>query len=60
MVLQNYMLIGLQKIIERRIIFLRVTEFYLIMKVQEEAKPLLQKKLFLLYAGLLLKTKNYI
>ncbi len=36
---------GLQKIIERLIIFLLAMEYYLIMKVPEEEKHLLTKKL---------------
>ena len=38
MVSLNYMLIGLQKIIERHIIYLHVMVFCLITKVQEEEK----------------------
>ena len=40
MVLQNYILIGLHQFIEIHITCLRVTEYYLIMKVQEEEKLL--------------------
>ena len=44
MELQNFMLIGLQLIIERLIIFMHAMEFYLIMKVLSEEKRLLQEK----------------
>ena len=57
----NYMPIGLLKITEKPIKFLLVMEFYSITKVQEEVKPLLQKKLFLHYVELsLVNRKNYI
>ena len=60
MELQNYMLIGLQKTIERLIKFLLVMAFYLIMKVQEEGKRLLQRKLFLPFVKLKKESKkNY-
>ena len=45
MVFQNFIHIGLQKFIEKHIIFMLVMEFYLIMKVLEEEKLLLQEKL---------------
>ena len=45
MELQNYMHIGLRLIIEKHLIFLHVMGYFLIMKVQEEARHLLQKKL---------------
>ena len=35
---QNFILIGLQKFIEKHTVFLHAMEFYLIMKVQEEVK----------------------
>ena len=44
MELQNYMRTGLRLIIEKHLIFLPVTEFFLIMKVQEEGRHLSQKK----------------
>ena len=40
MVLQKYMVIGLQRIIERPIIYLLVMEFCLIMNHQDGEKPL--------------------
>ena len=42
--LQNCTLIGLLSTTEKLIIYLHVTEFYLIMKVPSEEKHLLQKK----------------
>ena len=40
MELQNYLLIGLQLIIGKLMVFLHAMEFYLIMKVQDEVKLL--------------------
>ena len=40
----NYTHIGLQKFIEMVMEFLHQTEYFLIMKVQEEVKHLLQKR----------------
>ena len=45
MVSQNYTLIGLQKFIDKHMVFIRVMVFYLITKVQEEETLLLQEKL---------------
>ena len=45
MQLLSYMHIGLLKIIEKPMAFLHATGFFLITKVQEEAKHLLQEKL---------------
>ena len=42
---QSYLLIGLQKIIEKHMEFLLVTEFYLIMSHLAGVKLLLQEKL---------------
>ena len=44
MELQNFMLIGLQSIIEKLMVYMLVMEFYLIMKVLLEVKHLLQEK----------------
>ncbi len=45
MQLQNYMLIGLQLIIEKPIIFLHVMEFYLIMKVLVRGETFVTRKI---------------
>ena len=41
---QNYTHIGLQKFIEMAMEYLHQTEYFLIMRVQEEVKHLLQKR----------------
>ena len=59
MVLQNFMHTGLQLIIKKPIIYLLVMVFYLIMKVQEEEKLLLHKKLYKHYVELREKSKKH-
>ena len=45
MVLQNFMVIGLQKTIEKLIIYLLVMEYYLIMKVPRRGETFVTKKI---------------
>ena len=46
---RNYLHTGLQKIIEIHIIFMPLMEFYSIMNLLEEEKPLLLEKLRVYY-----------
>ena len=60
MELQNYMLIGLLRITEKRTVFLLVMEYCLIMKDQNEVKHLLQEKLQEQFAEIYLNQRKTI